>query len=236
MDFFIKKIFEDNIDEPVRLQFEKYGRGEYKNRALVQAKKQAGNKYAIGTSAEYSNELVRTVSEKLGSNEVIVKGVVITTHDLTGKLKFIDKKQFGGVKKYIIDIAMTGDEIVDLCDKFPKCFFGLSFKTSDTELKIRPKAPKTGKPASKGNKEPKADFCKIKTTDINLVKSLLFDIDVNGFKEASVNHTFHIDDIILPEGETDPLKIRENAKRIGKITRKKTVDEKEDTTEKKFEI
>ena len=61
---------------------------------------------------------------------------------MTGKIEFTDKKQFQGVKRYLIDKEMSGDEIVKVLDEFPKAFFALSFKTVDgsTEIKIKPKA------------------------------------------------------------------------------------------------
>jgi hypothetical protein len=235
MSFFIKKVFDGKIDDSVKLKFMKFSRGKYEYRALVAAKNSKGT-YRVGTTAEYANDLVRTVAEKLGDTKVDISGVVVSTQDLSGFLDFKDKKQFQGVKRYIVEMNISGKELIDLCDKFPKCFFGLSFKSEDTEIKIKPKAPKSGKPSSKEGEQPKADFCKIKTTDKNLVKDLLFDVDLNSFKEVYVSHTYDIVDIILPEGVEDPVELREKAKRKGKIIRELTVDESDKISEKEFLI
>ena len=53
----------------------------------------------------------------------------------------------------------------------------LLFKTNNSELKIKGKAPKSGKPGKKGDDEaPKADFCSLKTSDREIMKDLFFDL------------------------------------------------------------
>ena len=212
---FIKKIVDGKTDESVHLQFQKFSRGEFRNKAVIQAKFSAG-KYTINTSAEFGNELVRDVAEKLGDKKTKVTGGIITTSNLEGELKFKTKKQFQGVKNYAIEDEMTGKEIINLLDKFPKAFFGLSFSTEDTTLKIKAKAPKSGKPSTKGDAVPKADFCKLVTTDKKLGASFIFEQDP--FKKAEFNHTFFIENIVIPEslkGEKDFAIVREKSLRAG---------------------
>ena len=229
---FIKKIFDGNIDEGVHLQFQKFSKGEFRDRALVDVKKMSKGMYSIKTSAEFVNGLVRVVAEKLGEESARVTGAIVSTSDLTGELEFQGKKQFQGVKRYLIDKEMSGTEMIKLLDKFPKAFFALSFEAGDSVLKIKPKAPKSAKPKSK-DKKPKPDFCKLKTTDKELVNSFVFE-NMN-FKEAKINHVFFIDEIIAPEGESDFAKIREMAKRRGRIVREAVIDEVEMKKEFEFE-
>jgi len=118
---FIKKIFDDAVDESVHLQFQKFSKGEFRNRGLIEARK-TGKGYSIKTSAEFANGLVRVVAEKLGEENARVTGAIVSTQDLTGELEFKDKKQFQGVKRYLIDKEMSGTEIIGLLDKFPKNF------------------------------------------------------------------------------------------------------------------
>ena len=233
MDFFIKKIFEDKIDQEVHLQFQKFSRGSFLDRAVVRVKN-SKEIFSIGTTYEYANELVKGLGKNLGEGKTKVTGVVVSTLDLTGVITFSNKKQFMGIKQYVIDGEITGNELAALVEKTPKAFFALSFKNGNTELKIKPKSPKSAKPGSQGESQPKANFCKIKTRDKELVKGLLFDIDLYNFKHAEINHTFVIDEIILPQGKNDPAKIREFAKRKGKIIRTIKVDEKEMKKEKEF--
>ena len=127
-----------------------------------------------------------------------------------------------------------------MLNKFPKVFFALSFSTpnGETTLKIKPKMPKTGKPKgeAKEGKEKKQDFCKIATMDSKIWESLVF--ETKNFKEASVNHTFFINDIVIPaslKNEKDFAKVREGALRKGKILRVAKIDGKEFRNEIDFE-
>ena len=230
---FIKKILERVTDDSVHLLFQKFSKGEFRDRAFIKAKR-SGEKYTIYTTAEFAREMVKDVAEKIGNDMVPVKGVIITTSDLTGELEFKEKKQFQGVKKYFIEKDMSGEEILKLLEKFKKAFFALSFSSKDTNLKIKPKAPKTKKPSSKGKADPKPDFCKLVTTDANLGKSFVF--EKPDFKEAYIDHTFVITELIFPEGEKDYSKIREIAKKKGKILRHAIIDGKEMNQEIEFEV
>ena len=160
----------------------------------------------------------------MGSQRTNVTGVVVSTSDFTGLLDFKDKKQFQGVKSYIIDKEMSGNEMLNLLEKFPKAFFALSFSAGDAQLKIKPKAPKSGKPG-KGNEAPKSDFCKLITTDSNLGKGFVFEKD--NFSKAFIVHDFLIEEIVVPselKNEKDFAKVREMSRRKGKIIREISLD------------
>ncbi len=236
---FIKKIFDGDVDESVHLQFQKFSKGEFQNRALIEAKK-TGKGYTIKTSAEFVNGLVRVMAEKLGEESARVTGAIVSTQDLTGELEFKDKKQFQGVKRYLIDREMSGKEIINLIEKFPKNFFALSFEVNDNKLKIKPKAPKSGKPGKEKEGGPKADFCRLKTSDKNIAEDFVFDTlkgtSKPDFKEAKINHVFFVEELILPDGEKDFAKMREMAKRKGRIVRTAVIDGVEMKKEFGFEV
>jgi len=232
---FIKKVFEGDVDESVHLQFQKFSKGEFRNRALINVKK-TGGKCNLSTSVEFANELVKEAAKKLGENKTNVKGAVVSTNDLTGELDFQDKKQFQGVKRYLIDKEMSGNEIIELMDKFPKAFFALSFEAGDTKLKIKPKAPKSAKPKNKED-APKSDFCSLKTSDEKIAKSFVF--EKPDFKTANITHHFIIERIETPEelkNSEDFVKIREESKRAGKIIREAVIDGQKIKSEKEFEV
>jgi len=219
---FIKKIVDKKIDELVHAQFQKFSRGIFKDRAVLKVKKSKG-KYTINSSSEFANELVFIMAQKLGNKKTLVSGAVVSTSNLKEKIDFKEIKQFQGVKRYLIEKEMSGDELVKLILEFPKTFFGLSFQIDEeNSLKVKPKAPKSGKPG-KGDEEPKADFCKLITNDSELGKSFVF--EKNDFKTAEIKHEFVIEEIILPQTEEkDFAKIREMAKRKGKIIRYANID------------
>lgn len=232
---FIKKIFDGKSDDLVHLQFQKFSRGEFKNRAIVKVKT-SGGKYSISTTAEFGNEFVRDMAEKLGAGKTKVTGAIVSTADLTGQLNFTGKKQFQGVKQYLIDGEMSGKDILSLLDKFPKAFFGLSFSVGEESLKIKAKAPKSGKPGSKGEEKPNPDFCKLVSQDNKIATSFVF--EKQGFKEAIISHTFVINEIVVPENlkkSDDFAKIREESKRKGKIIREADIDGQKMKSEKAFE-
>ena len=223
---FIKKIVDKKVDSLTHMQFQKFSRGSFTNRALFKAKNSAGM-YTISTSAEFANELVRIVADKLGEEKTDISGVIVSTNDLSGELDFKDKKQFQGVKKYVIENQMSGKEIISLLNKFPKAFFGLSFSAAkdETKLKIKPKAPKSGKPGSKGEETPKIDFCKIITKDKKLAEAFVF--EKPDFKSAEIIHDFLINEIVVPselKDSQDFARVREEARKKGKIIRKGEID------------
>jgi len=231
---FIKKIFDKNFDDAVHSQFQKFSKGEFRDRAIIKARR-SGKKWTINTSAEFANELVKNCAEKLGDRKTKITGAIVSTSDLTGELNFKEKKQFQGVKRYLIDGEMSGNEILVLLKKFPKSFFALTFDVSEeTKLKIKPKAPKSGKPGS-GGEEPKADFCKLITDDDKIGKSFIF--EKPEFKNAEVKHNFFIEKIEIPSelrNSKDFAKVREESKRIGKILRIAKIDE--ENFEREFEF
>lgn len=223
MDFFIKKLCSGKTDELAHLQFEKYSRGIFKNKAIVIGKSSKGT-YSFATTSEYASEFVRACAEELGQNKTKVEGVIISTKELPSNIKYGDISQFMGVKKYSISGEMSGNEIVSICDAVPRAFIALSFSTDKSELKVKPKAPKSAKPGTDSD-DVKVDFCKLKTTNAEFAKKLFFDI--SEFKKAEARHEFNILDIEVPKDEKDPVKMRERAIRKGKIIRKIVVDDKE---------
>ncbi|VVB78806.1 Uncharacterised protein [uncultured archaeon] len=239
MDCFIKKIFDGKSDELVHIQFQKFSRGEFKNRAMIKVKESSG-KFTVATTAEYARELVRAMGEKLGNGKTHVTGALISALDLQG-FKYEERKMAMGVRKYMINREMTGNEIVDICDKITKAFIGLSFNVGEDELKVKDKSPKSAKGASSAPKEDaelKIDFCKLKTTDRKLIDGLVFDPEAAGAKKLEVYHDFIIKDIVVPpelKNEKDFAVIREKAHRKGKIIRYLNINENKTKKEIDFE-
>ncbi|MEK6844030.1 MAG: hypothetical protein AABX83_01240 [Nanoarchaeota archaeon] len=235
MENFLKKIFSRHFDNTVHEELIKFGRGMFQNKYLVEAKKQK-SLWGIKTGAEFANFLVKKCLEEV-KGEIDVTGAIICTTDLRKDLKFnIERiKQFAGVKQHIINTKVSVSNLLETMAKYPRAFYALSFSTPDNTLKIKAKAPKSGKPGKKGGQEePKADFCSLKTSKKELVDELIFDF--HDFKEIRIKHTLIIDSVILPQGVNDPVKIRELAKKKGKIIRYIKVDGRDETKEAEFEV
>lgn len=233
MESVMKKVFSGKTDEEVHSEFIKYSRGTFANRYLIKAKKQK-EQWNIKTSSEFTNFFVKACLSK-AKEDVHVKGAIICTMNIKEDIPFeiANVKQFMGVKQYVVDGTASPQLILDLIQKQPRAFYALSFSTSGCELKIKAKAPKNAKPSTKGDSEPKAGFCSLKTNDRAIVEDLFF--DVPAFKEAAIKHTLQIDTIILPKGVNDPVQMREQSRRKGKIIREITIDGKKERKEKEFE-
>lgn len=230
----MKKIFDGVFDAEVHANFLKFGRGEYKNKYLLEGKRQA-KKWAVKAGAEYANFLVRRCLEKAGG-PVAVTGVIVSTLDLRDEISFDLKKvsNFQGVRKHVIDSEVNPDNIFELIDKYPKAFFALSLKGDGFVLKIKPKGPADGKKGKGEDEGPVADFCSLKSDDRAIIDELFF--GVGDFKEVSVNHTIEVSDIIYPANveELKPAEVRELAKRKGVIKRKVVADGIEKNSEAEF--
>jgi len=230
----MKKIFEGNFDDEVHTNFLKFGRGEYKDKYLLEGKKQA-KKWAVKAGAEYANLLVRKCLEKVGES-VEVKGVIVSTLDLREEISFgVEKiKNFQGVRKHVIEGEINPDEVFVLMDKYPKAFFALSFKGDRFVLKIKPKAPTSGKPGKEKEDGPVADFCSLKTEDRGIIDYLFFGI--GDFSEVKIRHQINVTDIVYPANvaELKPTEVREQAKRKGVVIRTAVVDGIEHVSEAGF--
>ena len=236
----IRKVFDGEFDEEVHSGFLKFGRGDYKYKFLIEVKKQK-DKWAIKTSAEFSNFLVKRCLEKISGEVVAIKGIIVTTKKLEdGEIGFEIKKRsnFQGIRKLQIDIEIEPSKILELMEKYPRMFFALSFKGQDFDLKIKAKAPKSGKPGKEDGEVPKADFCSLKTPNKELVKELLFDIqDMDNFKEININHLLQVKEIVYPKdvASLKPEEIRENSKRKGVLIRNIEIDGKSREKQAEFE-
>lgn len=233
----IKKIFEGESDEEIHSHFLKFSRGDFKNRYLIEVKRQK-DKWGIKTSAEFANFLVRQCLEKVEEGKIAMKGIIVSTIDLRDEIRFEIKKRsnFQGIRKIEIDTEITANEILDLMNRFPRVFFALSFTAQDFQLKIKAKAPKSGKPGKKGEEGPRADFCSLKTPDEEIVKELLFDVDLDSIQEVRVNHTIKVEKIVYPENmeSMKPEEVREQSKRGGVIVRSLVVNGIKKTSEHEF--
>jgi len=233
-DMIIKNIFNKEVDEGVHVAFLKFGRGVYCDKYLLEGKKQAKN-WSVKTGSEYANFLVRRCMESI-NGPVKVSGVIVSTLDLRDVIKFDLKKvsNFQGVKKHVVDAEIRGEDIFSLMDKYPKAFFALSFKGDDFVLKIKPKAPASGKPTKGKGDGPVADFCILKTTKKDIVDELFF--DTPSFKEIKVSHEIDITSIVYPDNidSLKPAEIREMAKRKGILKRVVVVDGKTQNSQAEF--
>src|SRR3989338_4548122 len=107
----------------------------------------------------------------------------------------------------------------------------LDAETPGLSLKIKKKLPKPGK-SGEGKTDDK--FCQLEA-DLKYWNQISEAFMLPDCRKCKISHTYVIEDIVMPEGEKDPEKIRLLAKRKGKIIRKTEADKQESQEEKNFE-
>ncbi len=219
----IKKIFNKEFDEEVHSDFLKFGKGEFQDKYLIEAKKQK-DKWTIKTGPEFANHFVKMLLKGV-SGTIPMKGVIVTTLKLESEIGFPIKKvgNFQGVRKIEIDTDVSPLEVLGLMEKYPRVFFALSFNVNGNDLKIKPKAPKSAKPSA-GDKEAKAEFCSLKTSDSKIVKDIFFDYP--DFDEISIRHTIKVNEMIYPANVASlkPEEVRLQSKRKGVVVRNMVIN------------
>jgi len=219
---FIWKIFHDKIDEAVHRQFIRFGRGEYQKRALLSLWK-TGSKVKFKSSFEFANDITFFVS-RLGNfsfyGKILSKKPI---DELQGKKK---------AGKWVYDVKnITSSQIEELAKEV--YYFLLNADSMGIKLRIKPSLPKPGKEEDKVDDK----FCQLEI-DEKFYRELKEDFfwDIPECKKAMIEHKFIIKEIILPKTEErDFAKLREMAKRKGKIVRIINIDDKNIVSEKNFE-
>lgn len=218
----IKNIFEKNINDDVHNAFTRYSVGEFEkeNFIIKFGKKQV----TIYTGFEYLNFLQRFLSQNL-TGKVTIEGVIESVRNLKfPNFKVEEKRRFGksGTKFTFEKQEVSVNDYKKLIEDNFNEFLLLDVKTDKVYLKVKSKTtPKLGNPTEK--------FITLKMSHdlFNKFKEdFLFDVEIDKFKEIILNHTYFIDDIKVDEKllETDSLRARKEAKRVGSIKRKVTID------------
>lgn len=215
---FIKKVFENKVDEDAHRKFVRFGKGIFNGRAPVSLA--LGEKIKLRGGYELANDFISFLSS-LGNFSF--SGIVLSKEDFLGGKKKKELYQYEG--------PIESSKIREIKDRV--YFFLLDSENSEFTLKMKKKLPKPGKSG-----EAKLDdkFCQLEISSKywNQIKGEFF-WDVQVVKKAKAQHTFIITDIIYPQGEKDFEKIRLLAKRKGKLIRKLEVDGKELVKETEFE-
>lgn len=232
----IKKIFNGEFDDDVHSDFLKFGKGVYHDKYIIEAKKQK-DKWTIKTGPEWANHLVKLLLNE-ASGIIPMKGVIVTTLKLESEIGFPIKKvgNFQGVRKIEIDTEVSPKEILSLMEKYPRVFFALSFSVNGNDLKVKPKAPKSGKPSTGSDKESKAEFCSLKTSNREIVNQIFFDF--SDFHEIAIRHTISINEIIYPSNVESlrPEEVRLQSKRKGIVKRIIKMDGVDKISEAEFVV
>ena len=227
---FIKRVFEGKNDDASHRQFVRFGKGEYGGRALLSMRKTKNVK--IKGSFEFANDFVLFIA---GLGNVSFNGEILSKDEISG----LDGKKKAGKWVYAVE-NFTSSQVKNLSDKI--YYFLLNAEQEGIKLKIKDKLPKPGKDKSKVDDK----FCQMEI-DEKYYRAAKEDFfwDLPDGKKMEVDHKLIIKEIVPPREETssklgqsrekDFAKIREMAKRKGRIIRTANVDGKEVKVEKDFE-
>jgi len=222
----IKKIIDKQVDFKVHRAFSRYSIGEFEKEP-IQVKK--SKQITIQMGFEYLNFIQDFLANNL-KEEAEIQGVIESVQDLKPfltklGLKFEEKKRFGkpGAKFELAIQKIKPDTYRQLVDNCFNDYLLFNINSSFGSLKVKNQTtPKIGS---------KTDgFVNLKLNNdlySSFQKDYLFDIDQD-FSLALINQTYFIDSIDINEKllATDAEKARKEAKRIGKIKRVITLDDK----------
>lgn len=229
---FIKKVFDKQADEKAHRQFIRFGKGEYKKRFPLSLWKSKNIK--VKTGFEFANDLVILCS-KLGDAKV--SGIVLSKKDISdmmsqNNIQGNSETKKGGLyfQNNIPNQELKKEQIMEL--EKVSYFALLDIEGEGFKLKTKKKLPKPGKDADKIDDK----FCQFEadTRYYSKIKEDLF-WDVPESKKVAISHNVIVEQIIMPEGEKDYAKIRELAKRKGRLIRNSVIDGKETSKEIEFE-
>ena len=221
---FIKKVFHGDDDKEVHAQFVRFGKGEYGRRALISLRKTKSVK--IKGSFEFANDFVLFLANLPDAGEIKFHGDIWSRDELGLE----DGKKKTGKWVYSVK-EMGSSQVKSLADKV--YYFLLSAEGGGIKLKIKGKLPKPGKDESRIDDK----FCQMELPEkfYAAAKNEFF-WDMPDAKKISIEHKYIINEIVMPGGLGDDFaKIREAAKRKGKIIRIANADGKEMKEEKNFE-
>jgi hypothetical protein len=216
MESFMKKILSGEISSESRKYFLRFGKGYYKRRFLLSFS--MGSKIKIRGSFEWANDFVKFVRKNKDLN---FSGKVMSNEKISG----LDGRKKGSSFVYEVEESKLNE--------FESVYFYLvNCNDSEIILKIKKSLPKPGKNEEKIDDK----FCSLDLDKkyLGAVKEAFF-WDFPDCKKGRVEHEIVIDEVDIPT-EGDPSKVREMAKRKGKIVRKISCDGKESSREHVVEI
>ena len=219
MECFIKKIWYGKSDEQAHRQFVRFGKGTFPGRAALNL--QRGEKIKLRGSFEYATDFVNLVSEL---EDAKFSGIILSKEELP---RLTPKK-----KSAVLTYEVSGIDSIKIKEIAGKVYtMLLDAEGPGVSLKMKKKLPKPGK-----SREAKIDdkFC-ILEADAKYWLQIKDFFLLPECRKCKIHHTFIISEIVIPKGEKDFAKIREMAKRKGKILRKSEVDGQENQEEIEFE-
>lgn len=224
MTYSIKKIFQNKIDNLLHMQFVRFSRGIFENRAIVSISRNG----KIKISGTYDAATDMALFAAFLAKKINVSGVLMSREEIP-EFKGEKKK---GLFVYELNQSITYEQL----ERISKNAFAMLFDCSMEGISLKTKKT-LPKPSPKSAAKVNDKFCVAKL-DIKfwpqVKEEFLFDLPEG--KKYYISNKYEINELILPENEKNSEKLRLLTKRKGKVTRKSIVDSKEIIQEKSFII
>ncbi len=217
---FIKKIFEGRIDEQTHRQFVRFSRGIFGGRAALSLAKK--ERVKLGGSCEFANDFAEFISE---IGDAKFSGIILSRIEVPD---FGKAKAKNGVFVYNVE-NIDSHRIREISENAYAML--LDADGEGISLRMKKKLPKPGK---SGELKIDDKFC-ILEADLKYWQGARDFFMLPECSKAKISHTYIIEDVIVDRNEKDFVKMREAAKKKGKIIRKMAVDGNESVSEKDFE-
>lgn len=230
--FFVKKIWQNEVDDSVRSQFMRFSRGTFGNKFVTNISR--NGKCKVTSTFELANNLVCFLFSLVPKAKV--SGVLLCKANPEPILKSLGiatpTRKKSALFQSEIDGELSREQISKIAEE--AYFMLFSCEADGILLKMKPKLPQ---PSKSGSEKVNDKFCTLEA-DIRYFEKIKeeFAFDAADFKKARISHDIEIREIILPKDKKDFEKIRLLAKRKGKMIRKITADGKESINEKDFLI
>jgi hypothetical protein len=218
---FTAKIFKGECDEQVHRQFVRFSRGTFAGRAALSLVKK--DRIKLGGSFEYATDFVNFVAEN--AQDAKFSGAILSREKIE---EFGKAKEKNGIFGYEVT-EITSAKIMEIKDKAYSML--LDAQAGGLDLKMKKKLPKPGK---SGELKIDDKFVIIEC-DMKFWQNMKDFFMLPDCGKCKIFHTFIINEVIIDKNEKDFAKMRETAKKKGKIVRKMSVDKNETQTEKDFE-
>jgi hypothetical protein len=223
MDF-IHGIYEKNIQDHIHRKFVKYGVGEFE-REVIYLK--TGSNVHIQAGIDYL-DILFFILGKYAEQDISITGDLVTSEDIKDDLhSFGITPVSSRAKKYSLRETFTPSRLQDFLKQFSCYYMLFSAKSGKNSITVKKSLPQKG---SLIEKLVSAKFDKKYSKDIQ--DDFLFDWQ-GDFKQAELHHTYIIEELIVDSDllKRDAAQARLEAKRKGKILRRKTIDGIESATE-----
>jgi hypothetical protein len=226
MVYVIKEAIEGKHD--AHRFFIRFGRGKFENRFVMEISKKIKGSY----------DNVFSILLFLSSlSDLEVKGIILAKQEIDKEIEKenlkIKKKSKKTLYEYEVEGRIEKEGLRRLRDRV--YYFLLDAKANGIEFKCKKKLPR---PSKKNVEIVKKDFFSLslnKDFFEKFRKEFLFDFNEES-KKIEMGHDIIVENIIFPENIQDYEKLREIAKREGKIIRKIRFDDKEIKKEYSFRI